>query len=68
MTRAEHVAWAKRRALAFVDRDEADCAIASLLSDLNKHPETANSVFVLAMFAPFEGDTDVARHWIGEVN
>ena len=41
-TRAEHVAWCKQRALAYVDAGEMNNALASMGSDLNKHPETAN--------------------------
>ncbi len=41
MTRAEHLGWAKQRALAYVDDGDITNALASLLSDLGKHPETA---------------------------
>ena len=40
VTRAEHLRWAKDRALEYADRGDAANAIASLGSDLNKHPET----------------------------
>jgi hypothetical protein len=39
MTRAEHVAWAKARALEYVEAGEYDMAMASMMSNLNKHPE-----------------------------
>jgi hypothetical protein len=38
-TRYEHVQWAKARALAYLPADKAG-AIASLTSDLSKHPDT----------------------------
>lgn len=41
MTRAEHLAWAKYRALEYVDAGDLNNAFASLASDLNKHPDTA---------------------------
>ena len=41
-TRADHVAWCKERALAYVDAGDLTNALASMGSDLNKHPETAN--------------------------
>jgi hypothetical protein len=41
MTRAEHLNWAKQRALEYVNDGDIANAIASLLSDLGKHPETA---------------------------
>jgi hypothetical protein len=39
-SRAEHVAWCKERALEYVERGELPEAMASMASDLNKHPET----------------------------
>jgi hypothetical protein len=41
MTRAEHLAWAKERALAILDDpDQPDgSAVASMISDLGQHPE-----------------------------
>ena len=39
-TRAEHLAWCKTRALAYVDVGDLPNAFASLVSDLRKHPET----------------------------
>lgn len=42
MTRTEHVAWAKQRALTYVDSGKFADAFSSLSSDLGKHPETAN--------------------------
>ena len=40
MTRQEHLAWAKQRALEYCDRGELQHALDSLISDLGKHPET----------------------------
>ena len=42
-TRAEHLAWCKERALEYADRGDAGGAMASLMSDLANHPETAPS-------------------------
>ena len=39
-SRAEHLAWCKRRALEYLDAGDGDQAITSMMSDLNKHPET----------------------------
>ena len=41
-TRAEHLAWCKERALAYVDQGDVQNAFASFVSDLRKHPETEN--------------------------
>ena len=42
MTRAEHLQWCKDRALEYVDAGDLAQAWASMVSDLNKHTETAN--------------------------
>lgn len=41
VTREEHLAWCKERALLYVDIGDLDQAFASMTSDLDKHPETA---------------------------
>lgn len=41
MDRAEHLAWAKERALSYLDAGEIANAIASMLSDMAKHDELA---------------------------
>jgi hypothetical protein len=40
-TRAEHLRWCKDRALEYVDQGDLPQAMASMGSDLRKHPETA---------------------------
>lgn len=39
MNRAEHLQWAKNRAIEYVDLGDFPSAIASMHSDLNKHPD-----------------------------
>jgi hypothetical protein len=41
-TRAEHLQWAKDRALKYVDAGDTQQAFASMGSDLKKHPELEN--------------------------
>ena len=41
-SRAEHLAWCKRRALEYCDIGDINQAFASMGSDLGNHPETAN--------------------------
>jgi hypothetical protein len=41
-TRADHLAWCKRRALEYLDKGDRLMAFASMISDLGKHPETAH--------------------------
>lgn len=40
MTRSEHLAWCKQRALEYCDKGDTTNAWASMASDLSKHPET----------------------------
>jgi hypothetical protein len=75
VTRAEHLAWCKQRALAYVDRGELLSAISSMLSDLGKHEETQASVMMGTLFAPFDcsnaGDSPHVyrvRQWIEGFN
>lgn len=42
MTRAEHLAWCKQRALEYADKGDMVNAVSSMCSDLRKHPETEN--------------------------
>lgn len=42
MTRQEHLEWCKQRALEYVDMNDLQQALASMISDLGKHQETAN--------------------------
>jgi len=44
MTENEHLAWCKKRALEYVEQGDFPQALASMGSDLNKHPETAGHV------------------------
>ena len=45
-TRAEHLAWAKKRALEYCEAGDASSAWLSLCSDLNKHALTRGHVGV----------------------
>jgi hypothetical protein len=40
MNRAEHIDWVKERALEYVDAGDPTNAVASMFSDLRKHPDT----------------------------
>lgn len=39
VTYDEHLTWCKKRALEYLDRGDIQSAIASMLSDIRKHPE-----------------------------
>jgi hypothetical protein len=40
LDRNKHLTWCKRRALEYVDQGDLASAVASMSSDLSKHPET----------------------------
>jgi hypothetical protein len=40
ISREDHIQWCKDRALAYVELGDSNQAIASMISDLKKHPET----------------------------
>jgi hypothetical protein len=71
MTRAEHLAWAKTRALEDVERGDLANAVASMISDLREHPELENHIgIMLGMFELLMPGADAARirHWIEGFN
>lgn len=43
MNRQEHLQWCKGRAMAYVNSGDLINGVASMMSDLTKHTETANS-------------------------
>lgn len=62
MTRAEHLAWCKERALAYVDDGDNHNAFASLASDLSKHPDTqGHGAIELGMMQLMAGQLETAR-------
>jgi hypothetical protein len=69
--RAEHLAWCKARALEYLDRGELHNAVASMGSDLSKHPETKQSssaLMLLGMRYVMEYDVAGVRRWIEGFN
>ena len=48
MTRAEHIAWCKERAIAEMDYyKDPKKGIVSMMSDIRKHPETASDALMM---------------------
>ena len=47
MNREDHLAWAKARAMEYVNRGQLTDAFASLASDFDKHPELAHHPHML---------------------
>lgn len=69
MTRADHIAWTRQRALAELDGTLAGRAnaLASLTSDLSKHPDTAGHcaaplAVLLAVGGHLDTDEQVREH------
>lgn len=62
MERADHLKWCKTRALEYVDRGDLTNAFMSMLSDLQKHQETANHIGIqLGMVQHMSGLLDTDR-------
>jgi hypothetical protein len=68
MSRAEHLQWAKGRALDYLDAGNLRDAWASFVSDLGKHPDTAGHMAIeLGMLEMMIGGLNTAdklRHHI----
>jgi hypothetical protein len=68
MTRAEHVEWAKGRAIQYVTDGMGSLAMASMLLDLRRHPDTEESARggLLACLTVNQLDLSSVRTWIEE--
>jgi len=66
MSREEHLAWCKERALEYVTAGELADAVASMGSDLGKHPETQADPYLMmiGMRHVIDGDYAAVRRWI----
>lgn len=67
MTREEHLVWCKKRAHEYLDRGDIKNAVASMLSDLQKHEETSHvgkSLAPLGIVLVMQGDYDGVRRFI----
>jgi hypothetical protein len=71
-TRAEHLAWCKERALEYVDANQLQEAVTSMLSDLTKHPDTEKSgggpFVLLGIAALMANDPHEVRRFITGFN
>lgn len=75
MTREEHMRWCKDRAMDYVNRGDLVNAVASMMSDLSKHEETATSATgalaglgLLAAMQAQNGDRDGVVRYIKGFN
>jgi len=70
MTRDENMKWCKERALAYLPGSPED-AVASMSSDLDKHPETrAVNDWIMSLGLMYLMNKDIAgvRRWIEGFN
>jgi hypothetical protein len=73
MTRKEHLAWCKQRALDYLDRGDLHNALSSMISDMQKHPENRRALQggflpMVGMLAVREHDATKLRYWIEGFN
>jgi hypothetical protein len=68
LTREEHLAWCKRRALEYVDAGALRHAVASMAADLKTHPDTdspaLNALVMIGMMYVTDGDRVAVQRWI----
>ena len=68
--RKEHMTWCKERALEYLPHDPAG-AVASMTSDLNKHPETGGEVYAMLAMAgimEIQRGSEAVRRWVEGFN
>lgn len=73
MTRAEHVRWCKDRAMEYVNQGDLLNGVTSMMSDMEKHPETAMKgplamLGMLALQQAQSGDRDGVERYIKGFN
>lgn len=62
MTRAEHIAWCKQRAIAEMDYSkDPKQGIISMMSDIRKHPETNSPLLSALCMAELLGQPTVEK-------
>jgi hypothetical protein len=70
-SREEHLAWCKQKAQECVAQGNLKGAVASMISDLNKHSETAIDnpfLTIVGMMHVADNDTPGVRRWIDGFN
>jgi len=67
MNRSEHIEWSKERAKEILDKGDYVGAIASMISDMNKHDETESVMEIMSpigMMEAMNGDINSVRRYI----
>lgn len=71
MTRQQHLEWCKNRAHEYLARGDVANAVTSMMSDMQKHPETKFKSPILnslGLMAAQSGDIREARRYIDGFN
>lgn len=68
MDRSEHLQWCKDRAIELLDAGQITEALASMASDLGKHPGTQDHIGRVLMFGVDLTSPDRVRDWINGFN
>ena len=72
MNRQQHLEWCKKSAHEYLARGDVHSAITSMLSDLQKHPETkldnGSPLYMLGMMTIVSGDIKGAKSFIDGFN
>lgn len=72
MTREDHMKWCKQRANEYLAQGDIANGVTSMLSDLQKHPETAlpagSPLGMLGMMAIQSGNISEARRFVDGFN
>lgn len=68
VTRAEHLAWCKKRACEYFDANDVRQGLMSFVSDMSKHPETEKHSALQLMAMMLMGgqlrDVESAREFV----
>lgn len=66
MSRLDHLTWCKKRALEYLENGDTQTAVASMLSDMEKHPQNSVNSYValIGMTEGSSGDVEGVRRWI----
>ena len=72
MTRTEHVKWCKQRAHEYLGQGDLPQALASMMSDMGKHPETGGPALTalgaIGLHCAMNGDAEGMRRFIDGFN
>lgn len=61
MSRAQHLQWCKTRAILIINEGKKAEAVASFVSDMHKHPELENHMFLGFMMPEMLAGRDMAE-------